>query len=211
MSIDRRIELQLALQQRGDQFKDFGSQARQDQPHPEAQAGAQERFDRAMAGAAAPSRSATPSATDPAALPLADHNARAQADPGAALAFFGLPAARIAPAAGADVGVPTALNRQLGEAVEQLLVDDGSGGGNRQIRLQLKDDVLAGVTVVIQECEGRLQVDFICAEEAARLKLNRIAPEHAQLLAQRLAREVLLRVQTDDEEFPCLYEVAASP
>ena len=67
------------------------------------------------------------------------------------------------------------------------------------------------MTLVIQEHEGRLQVDFVCREEQVRVQLNREADGHAALLATRLRREVLLRVMADDEEFPCVHEVAAQP
>ena len=98
---------------------------------------------------------------------------------------------------------------QLHELLDRLMVDDEAGG--KQVRMDLKDDLLPGVSIVIQEAEGRLQVDFICRAEASRLRLNAALPAQAPLLAQRLERDVLLRVQTDDLEDPCLFEVTASP
>lgn len=98
--------------------------------------------------------------------------------------------------------------QQMGESIERLMVDDGQNG-SRQVRMQLKEEVLPGVTVAIQECEGRLQVDFICSVEASRLRLNQEAPVHARTLADRLQRDVLLRVQTDDEDDLCLLETLA--
>lgn len=100
------------------------------------------------------------------------------------------------------------LAAQMGAEVERLLVDDGSCG-HRQVRLELKDDCLPGVSVAIQENEGRLQVDFFCRLEAPRRQLNRALPTLAQTLAQRLQRPVLLRVQTTDEDDPCLLEALA--
>lgn len=98
----------------------------------------------------------------------------------------------------------------IGEMVERLMVDDGSHGG-KQVRMELKDDLLPGVTVAIQELEGRLQVDFICSVESSRLRLEAAAPGQARQLAEKLQRAVLLRVQTDDEDDPCLFEAAGSP
>lgn len=115
----------------------------------------------------------------------------------------------------ASVAVGSAQERvqahpAIGEMVERLMVDDGSHGG-KQVRMELKDELLPGVTVAIQELEGRLQVDFICSVESSRLRLEAAAPEQAQVLAGRLKRGVLLRVQTDDADDPCLFEAAGSP
>jgi hypothetical protein len=100
------------------------------------------------------------------------------------------------------------LNELLHQQLERLMVEHGHND-DRQVRMDLKS--MPGVTVVIREAEGRLQVDFICVDDAARLRLNTQAREHAQTLARRLNREVMIRVQTDDEEWPCLEEVSAQP
>jgi hypothetical protein len=100
------------------------------------------------------------------------------------------------------------LSHQIGSSIERLMVDDGHNG-QRQVRMELKDELLPGVTVVIQELDGRLQVDFICSVESSRLRLNEAAPEQARSLAESLRRDVLLRVQTDDDEDPCLLETLA--
>lgn len=97
------------------------------------------------------------------------------------------------------------LAANLGSAVERLMVSDGSSG-NRQVRMQLKDDLLPGVGVAIQELEGRLQVDFVCSVERSRQNLGRALPDLANTLAERLGRDVLMRVQTDDEDDPCVQE-----
>lgn len=115
--------------------------------------------------------------------------------------------------ASANVPAPAAapsFEPALGEALlERLMVDEGNGqGGGKQVRMELKSDVLPGVTIAIQEAEGRLQVDFICSVESSRLRLNAAAPAQAQTLAERLQRPVLLRVQTDDLDDLCLFEAA---
>jgi hypothetical protein len=101
------------------------------------------------------------------------------------------------------------LTENLGNEVERLMVSDGSSG-NRQVKMELKDDLLPGVTVAIQELEGRLQVDFVCSVESSRQRLNSALPDLASTLAQRLGRDVLMRVQTDDEDDPCLLEALGS-
>lgn len=106
----------------------------------------------------------------------------------------------------APIPMDTALSQQLVDGMERLMV--GENGG-RHVRMELKDELLPGVTVEIQETEGRLQVDFFCGVEASRHRLNAAAPEHAPRLASRLGRDVLLRVQTSDPGQPCLFEVAA--
>ena len=113
----------------------------------------------------------------------------------------------------ASASAPTAASTfepALGEALlERLMVDEGnSQGGGKQVRMELKSDVLPGVTIAIQEAEGRLQVDFICRVESSRLRLNAAVPAQAQTLAERLQRPVLLRVQTDDVDDLCLFEAA---
>lgn len=115
--------------------------------------------------------------------------------------------------ASAPASTPAAapsLEPALSEALlERLMVDEGNGqGGGKQVRMELKNDALPGVTIAIQEAEGRLQVDFICSVESSRLRLNGAAPGQAQTLAERLQRPVLLRVQTDDLDDLCLFEAA---
>lgn len=114
----------------------------------------------------------------------------------------------------ADLSAPasdrSALNQRLTTVVAGLYVGEGAHGG-KQVRLDLKDEALPGVTVAIEEIAGRMQIDFTCSVETSRLRLNEAVPEVAPDLAGRLNREVLMRVQTDDEEDRCLLEVAASP
>ncbi|MGY6268554.1 hypothetical protein ACXIUT_02600 [Achromobacter denitrificans] len=118
---------------------------------------------------------------------------------------------------GAAVAAPRAqdqaqaLARALSESAEQLLVADGSDG-RRQVRVELKDDVLPGVSVSVYEDEGRCVADFICANERSRERLCAMAPELAAQLADSLGKPTRVRVGTDDPEDPCLAETdAAAP
>ena len=104
----------------------------------------------------------------------------------------------------------SALNQRLTTVIAGLYVGEGAHGG-KQVRLDLKEDALPGVTVAIEEVGGRMQIDFTCSVEASRLRLNDAVPEVAPQVAGRLERDVLMRVQTDDEEDRRLFEVAASP
>jgi hypothetical protein len=186
--VDRRIDLNVSVPdyKAGDLASGLGGSGAQ--PRKDADPGARDRFEQAM-------RAGEPAQAQSAALP---------ANP---FALFGLRPAAPAPA---PAGPPPAWSGEVGQAVERLMVGDGSSG-NKQVRMELKDDVLPGVTVTVQELEGRCQVDFICAVEESRLRLVAAVPAQAPLLAQRLDRPVLLRVQTDDDADPCLFEVAASP
>lgn len=186
---ERRIEIHLSLPQGGGTGVPGEGTGPSTRDEPDAQA--RTRFEQALA--------ATPQAP-------------AEARPGSVASPFALfGTASVPPVAAAPQDpAASALGPQIEQAVERLLVDDDHRG-RRQVRMDLKDDVLPGVSVVIQHGEGRLQVDFICSQEASRLRLNRSAPTQAQALAERLGCEVLLRVQTDDEEDPCLFEAAARP
>lgn len=191
MSTDRRIDLNVGVPDFGARQFQTGAggdqQRRLDQPDQNAQ----DRFEQALAGQAsmpevAPERVSPPS-------------------PFSLLAGLGASAPDAKEASRiADVAT------RIGESIERLMVGDGQHG-NRQVRMELKGDVLPGVTVAIQELNGRLQVDFICSNEESRLRLNAAAPAQANTLAGRLQREVLVCVQTDDVDDACLVEALGRP
>lgn len=201
MSVERGIHLDVSVPDFGQQAFTPDMHGRGDKPMHQPDDHAAERFKAAMEGTAAGAGS---DAKDP-AVELQR--------PGGLFDLFG-PAHRASalPAVTAEGPHRSAGDwaRQMGDSIERLMVDDGQHG-SRQVRMQLKDDVLPGVTVAIQECDGRLQVDFVCSVEASRLRLNEEASSHARTLADRLQRDVLVRVQTDDDEDPCLLETLACP
>ena len=121
---------------------------------------------------------------------------------------FGLFGAPLS-AAPAPAAAPAGLSQALCAAAGRLLVSDG--GGRREVRIDLKNEVLPGVTVSVYEDEGRLVAAFACASEASREKLCACAGALAAELARSLARAALVRVTTDDPEDPCLFEAAAAP
>jgi hypothetical protein len=79
------------------------------------------------------------------------------------------------------------------------------------VRVELKDEVLPGVTVCVYEDQGLLVAAFVCASEPSREKLCACAAALAGELASSLNRAVLVRVGTDDPEDPCPFEAAADP
>lgn len=125
------------------------------------------------------------------------------------LSLFGAPQATPVASLGNVAEAQEELSSRLREVVAQLMVSDGRFGG-RQVRMDLQEEALPGVTVVIEERDGRLQVDFLCREEPSRLRLVAAAPDQAPQMAHYLRRDVLMRVQRDDEQDPRLFEVAAN-
>lgn len=101
-----------------------------------------------------------------------------------------------------------ALAETLLGSAEQLLVADGSQG-RRQVRVELKDEVLPGVSVSVYEEEGRVIADFVCASEPSRQRLAALVRTLAVQLAESLGRLTRVRVATDDPEDPCLTETDA--
>jgi hypothetical protein len=189
MSGDRRIELHVSVPQfKGhEQASDSQGKSAQGDADPQAR----QRFEEAMQG-----KDQTPVPTP------------ATPDSPAPFSLFaGVASAAASPASGSR---SSELHQKLDDTLSSLLVEEGTGG-SRQVRMELKEEVLPGTTVVVQEAEGRLQIQFICSQEDSRLRLNRIAPEQAQALAHRLNREVLISVVTDDDEDPCLFETVAIP
>ena len=185
MSIDRRIDLNLSMPDfgAGNLQRGQGESATRDMPDEEAG----QRFAAALADN---------KESQEIKAPVAD------ASP---FTIFQQSSQSIQKKASVTIPYQSELTENLGNEVERLMVSDGSSG-NRQVRLELKDELLPGVSVAIQELEGRLQVDFVCGVESSRQKLSGALPDLACTLAQRLGRDVLMRVQTDDEDDPCLLE-----
>lgn len=187
MTVDRSIHLNLSMPDPGAAGADAQGSRGMGQARQEADPRARDNFRKALEGAPADAQGAKAEGEAPAPFAL----------------FGGLRAA--APTAAPE---PSEAFRQLDELLSGLMVGEGGGGG-KQVRMALAEDVLPGVTVVIEEAQGRVCVDFICAVEPSRLRLNAELPARAPEMAARLARDVLLRTCTDDEEDPCLFEVLA--
>lgn len=98
------------------------------------------------------------------------------------------------PAQAAGRPTEALLRERLVEMVQQLLVGVPPGGG-AEVRMVLRDSVLPGVTLIVQQSAGQLQVSFECTAQASRLRLDRGGPAIAQALARRLGREVVVNVQ----------------
>jgi len=184
MSIDRRIGLETAIPQ-GTGLAQSDGQA----PGRHASDADRRAFEQALA-------------QDP------DADGKPPAAPAAATPFSLFGAGASAASVPAEAPASALADALLGSA-EQLLVADGSQG-RRQVRVELKDDVLPGVSVSVYEEEGRVVADFVCANEASRERLNAMARPLAEQLADSLARPARVRVSADDPEYPCLAETDAS-
>lgn len=116
-----------------------------------------------------------------------------------------LPTAQVSPptpAAPPERSPPStaaAISDWLQQAVTRLQVGEGTDG-NREVRFDIRPEVLPGVRVVLQESNGRVQVDFICSVDASRHVLSEIAQREASEMARRCRRDLLLRVQSEDED-----------
>jgi hypothetical protein len=99
----------------------------------------------------------------------------------------------------APLSPAAAISDWLQQAVTRLQVGEGTHG-KQEVRFEIRPEVLPGVRVVLQENNGRVQVDFICSVDASRHVLGEIAQREASEMARRCRRDLLLRVQTDDED-----------
>ncbi|MBV7485196.1 hypothetical protein [Bordetella sp. BOR01] len=184
MSIDRRIGLETAIPQGMPDLPESGAETRRDASDADRRA-----FEQAMAQGDGAAPADTPAATP------------------RPFALFGVPQGTAAPG---TFDPPEGLADMLASSADRLLVGDGSAG-RREVRIELKDDMLPGVTLAVYEEAGRLVAGFVCANEASRERLCGSARVLAQEMAQSLARPALVRVSTDDPEDPCLLEEAADP
>jgi len=193
MTIERRVELDLStagLDARASGQQSPGGHTAGREADPQAR----QAFERAMAGGGASDAQEAEPATRVPDTPTS---------------LFGRITAQ--PLGGASAGPERwvePLGRELQHMVSQFAVGEGRSGG-AMVRMELDDSVLPGVSIEIEESAGRLQVTFTCSVERSRERLLRELPLRGPDLASALGRDVLLRVQTDDPEDPCLFEVLA--
>lgn len=200
MRIDRRIDLDTSIARNlpddlSQELSQSGSGLRRQASDSDRHA-----FERALAQPGTPE-------SDEAGKSAAQQAADAIPRPFGLFGAAGLSAAT-ASAMATSGGATAGLGLDLAEAAERLMVADGSAG-RREVRVELKDDVLPGVTVGVYEEAGRVVAAFACSSEASREKLCAGAASLAAELAQSLGRPSLVRVTTDDPEDPCLFEAAA--
>ncbi|HYC37704.1 MAG TPA: type III secretion HpaP family protein [Usitatibacter sp.] len=107
-------------------------------------------------------------------------------------------------ASGPPQGPAPGASARLAEAVEQaaarVLVSAGGGAGEGEVRIQLKDDVLAGTEVRLTQREGRLEVAFVSDNAQSAAWLAAQSESIAGELARRLRRDVRIAVKTAEAE-----------
>ncbi len=183
MSIDRRIDLDSGLASRF-AAQEFDTSAGNYKPGSQASEQDRQAFERALAAG-----TPTPEPKTPATAPFA---------------LFG---AAPVPGTPAAAPAPSALSDALAQCANQLLVAEE--GGRREVRIELQDEVLPGVSLSVFEDEGRLVAAFTCANESSRERLVASAPALAAEMAASLSRATLVQVQTDDPDDRCLIEARA--
>ena len=104
-----------------------------------------------------------------------------------------VPMSQEAPVRGRD------LAALVEESVSRFLASTGPSQP-RQVRIELKGEVYAGVWISLQEVGGQVQVDLVCASEAARLQLGALVLREADAMARRCRRDLLVRVVGDPRD-----------
>lgn len=113
------------------------------------------------------------------------------------------PFALFRPAAGGqEAAAPPAPSAaglaELAEAVAERILVSEEGGADAEVRIRIRDGVMPGVEVRLKWAEGRVQVEFACANADSRTFLEGRREALADLLAERTGEEVEVRVSADD-------------
>lgn len=94
--------------------------------------------------------------------------------------------------------------------LDRLMVGEGGHGG-KMVRMALADDLLPGVSISISEAEGGWLVLCECSNDDNRERLCARVRELASEMANRLKRETVWRITTDDPEDLRPVEARAAP
>ena len=126
--------------------------------------------------------------TDP--LAQTEHLSVEQHSDPMAFVIPGLPPAQARPAQPNESQSPSSSPREqllqnVAELAKRLLVSDGSGG-RREVRVELSDGALSGVTVSVYQASGEWVAQFNCLEPGAFSLLAESAAPLAQELADTL-------------------------
>lgn len=105
--------------------------------------------------------------------------------------------------------MPAAIQQDLLNILDRILVRDDAH--TKEVRISLSDSSFRGLSVRILKDEGRLLFCFICELDTVKRKFDTNAPGLAQQLANRLNQDVLVQVQTNNDNDLRLVEASAIP
>ncbi len=99
-------------------------------------------------------------------------------------------------AVAATEGKPLAPARldDVQDSVQKLLVSQGVDG-SREVRLELKAEVLPGTELRIAQHDGRLQIEFVVTDPNSLSWLTAQATSLAEKLGNRLNKQIRIRVR----------------
>ena len=103
------------------------------------------------------------------------------------------------PTAASPAGPADKVWQQVEAAATRMQVTPSLAGG-QQVRLDIDPRLLPGVQVVLQFTSGRLQMDFICSQEASRRRLRAVAGRELGGAAGRLGVDVLMSLRSDAQD-----------
>jgi flagellar hook-length control protein FliK len=84
------------------------------------------------------------------------------------------------------------------EVAERILVGESGPGGQQEVRILLKDEVLGGTEIRMHEEGGALQLTFVAGTKDAENFLADRQQQIASALGERLDREVKVGVTDRD-------------
>ena len=114
------------------------------------------------------------------------------------------------PEASASPQQPASGLKDVNTLLDRLMVGEGGQGG-KMVRMALSDDLLPGVSVSVSESGGGWLVECECSNDDSRERLCAQVRELASEMADRVGRETLWRITTDDPEDLRPVEARAQP
>lgn len=112
----------------------------------------------------------------------------------------------------AEVATPQSLSliELIVDTVQRLYVSR-DGTDKRRISMDLADDVLPDVTLSVYEEDGRVVVDFECADERSHQALCDIFENLASEFANQIGRASRVYVRTDDSSAAHIRQADGDP
>jgi type III secretion system needle length determinant len=90
------------------------------------------------------------------------------------------------------------LSEMIQQVAERILVGESGPGGQQEVRILLKDDVLGGTEIRMHEEGGALHLTFVAATKDVENFLGDRQQQIANALGERLDREIRVGVTDRD-------------